>query len=72
MPDWSKPVYSSSASEIGYREEGQELIVTWAKGGRQSIYSPVPEDIALQAANAPSAGSFLRTEIQPNFSHRYG
>lgn len=70
MPDWSKPVYSSNVAEIGYREKDAEMVVTWNKG-RTSVYSPVPEEIALQCANAPSVGSFLNTEIKPYFGHRY-
>ena len=71
MPDWSKSVYSSNASEIAYREEGNEMIVTWNKGSRKSVYSGVPEELALQVANAPSVGSILNTEIKPYFPHRY-
>jgi len=71
MPDWSKPVFSTNASEIAYEEEGGRLIVTWAKGGRRSVYTGVPEDLAIQCANAASVGSFLNTEIKPNFPHEY-
>lgn len=70
MPDWNKPVFSSNASEIGYEEEGNKLIVVWTKG-RRSAYSGVPEELALQCANAPSVGSFLNTEIKPYFAHEY-
>ena len=71
MPDWSKPVISKSASEIAYREEAQEMVVTWARGSRRSVYWPVPEDVALQVAMALSVGSVLHTDIQPNYNHRY-
>lgn len=71
MPDWSKPVFSSNATEIGYEEEGSRLIVTWSKGGRRSAYSGVPEELALQVADAPSVGSILNTEIKPYFAHEY-
>lgn len=70
MPDWSKPVFSSVVSEIEYREEGNQLLVKWIKG-RTSIYSPVPEEIALQAANAPSVNGYLNMEVKPFYSHRY-
>jgi hypothetical protein len=70
MPDWTKPVFSSNVNEIGYREEGSEMTVAWSKG-RVSVYSGVPEELALQVASAPSVGSILNTEIKPYYSHRY-
>lgn len=71
MAPWSKSVYSSNVSEVGYDPETKELAVTWTKGKR-SIYSGVPEELAEQLVNAPSVGSMMRTEIIPYFSHRYG
>jgi hypothetical protein len=71
VPDWSKDVFSTNASNIAYEEEGGRLIVTWNKGSRRSVYSGVPEDLALQVANAPSVGSILNTEIKPYFQHQY-
>jgi hypothetical protein len=68
---WSKDVYSSNVSSIGYDPDTQELSVTWSKGKR-SIYSGVPEELAEQLANAPSVGSMLATEIKPYYEHRYG
>jgi hypothetical protein len=70
MAGWSKPVYSSNVSEVGYDPETGELIITWTKGKR-SIYSGVPEELAEQLANAPSVGSMLNAEIKPYYSHRY-
>jgi hypothetical protein len=57
-------------SEIGYREDAKEMTVVWIKG-RRSVYSGVPEELALQVANAPSVGSMLNTDIKPYYSHRY-
>lgn len=71
MPDWSKQVYSSNVVEIGYQEEGARMIVTWSKGSRRSVYSGVPEELAVQVANAPSVGSILNSEIKPYFQHSY-
>jgi len=71
MPDWSKEVFSTNAASIAYEEEGGRMIVTWTKGSRRSVYSGVPEELALQCANAPSVGSFLNSEIKPNFPHAY-
>lgn len=70
MP-WTKSVYSSNVSTVGYDEETQELIINWTRGKR-SIYSGVPEELAVQLSNAPSVGQMLNSEIKPNFNHRYG
>lgn len=70
MPDWEKPVFSSNVSQIAWREQGSELVVSWLKG-KTSVYSGVPEELALQVANAPSVGSILNTDIKPYYSHRY-
>ena len=43
----------------------------WAKSGRLSVYSGVPEELALQVANAPSVGSILNSDIKSYYSHRY-
>lgn len=67
---WSKSVYSSNVSEIGYDETTQELTVRW-KNGRVSAYKGVSEEKALEVANAASVGGILNDEIKPNFSHRY-
>ena len=70
MADWSKEVFSTNVASIAYEEEGGRMFVTWLKG-RRSVYSGVPEELALQAASAPSVGSFLNSEIKPNFAHHY-
>lgn len=67
---WSRHVYSSNVSTIGYDPETKELSVTWTKG-KQSIYSGVPEELAEQLVNAPSVGSMLNAEIKPYYAHRY-
>lgn len=67
---WSKEVYSSNVSTVGYDPDTLELIITWTKGKR-SIYSGVPEELAEQLVNAPSVGSMMRTEIVPYYPHRY-
>jgi hypothetical protein len=69
MP-WSKDVYSSNVSTVGYNEETQELFITWTRGKR-SIYSGVPAQLADDVANAPSVGSILNQEIKPYYAHRY-
>ena len=67
---WSKSVFSSNVREVGYDEESGDLLITW-NSGKRSAYSGVPEDLAEQCAKAASVGSFLNSEIKPNFSHRY-
>ena len=67
---WSKSVYSSNVSEVGYDPETKELIITWSKGKR-SVYSEVPEELAEQLVNAPSVGSMLNEEVKPYYAHRY-
>ena len=71
MPDWQQQVFSSNVTEIGYRDEAKEMTVRWAKSGRLSVYSGVPEELALQVANAPSVGSILNSDIKPYYGHRY-
>ena len=68
---WSKPVYSKMVQEVGYDEETKELYVTWIRGKR-SIYSGVPEQLALDLTNAPSVGNMINSEVKPYYSHRYG
>lgn len=67
---WFKSVFSSNVSEIGYDPDTQELLVRW-NSGKVSAYKGATEDEAQQAANAPSVGQFLNSEIKPNYSHRY-
>ncbi len=67
---WSRSVFSSMVQEIAYDDNAQEMIVTW-KSGRTSVYSGVPEDVALGVANAPSVGQAMNSEIKPNYGHRY-
>ena len=70
MTQWSKNVYSSNVSEVGYDPETKELFITWTRGKR-SVYSGVPEELAEQLVNAPSVGSMINTEIKGYYSHRY-
>jgi len=71
MPDWNKDVISSMIANVAYEEEGAKLIVTWAKGGRRSVYEGVPEELAEQLSTSPSAGSMMHTEIIPYYRHYY-
>lgn len=68
---WEKAVYSSNVSTVGYDAETKELYITWTRGKR-SIYSGVPEELAVDLSNAPSVGGMLNAEVKPYFGHRYG
>ena len=67
---WTKSVYSSNVQEVGYDPDTKELYITWTRG-KQSIYSGVPEDLAVDLSNAPSVGSMLNSEVKPFYAHRY-
>ncbi len=68
---WSQSVYSSNVSEIGYDSDSGELLVTWSKSGKTSAYQGVPEDKALEGANAASVGQWINAEIKPYYAHSY-
>ena len=70
MP-WTKSVFSSRVTEIGYDEQTKELSVTWSKGGKTSIYEGVPEEVALDLSTSVFVGTMIGTEIIPNYKHRY-
>lgn len=67
---WNQSVFSSNVESIGFDSNTEELLVTW-KSGKVSAYASVPEEVALQCANAPSVGSFLNAQIKNQYSHRY-
>jgi hypothetical protein len=72
MATWTKDVFSSNVSSVGYDTDTSELIITWHKGrNRVSIYSGVDEATAEALSKAPSVGQMLNMEIKPNYSHRY-
>lgn len=66
---WEKSVYSSNVQSVGWDDNG-DLLVTWS-AGKRSAYANVPEELAVQASNAASVGTFLNAEVKPYFSHRY-
>ena len=68
---WSKSVYSSNVSEVGYDSDTSELLITWSKSGKVSAYEGVPEDVAEACSRAPSVGQYVNSEIKPFYSHRY-
>lgn len=66
---WTKNVFSTMVTSVAYDEEKAELSVTWAKGGKTSVYAGVPEGVALDLSNAPSVGQMVITEIKPYYQH---
>ena len=68
---WSKSVYSSMVTEVGWDSDTEEILVTWARSGKRSAYKGATEDVAVSLANAPSVGEMIHSEIRPNYSHRY-
>jgi len=68
---WARSVFSSMVSEVGYDSDTSELLITWAKSGKVSVYLDVPEDVADQCARAPSVGNFVNSVIKPFYQHRY-
>ena len=66
-----KAVHSDSVLKIGYDVDTSELFVTWRRGGRTSIYSDVPPEVANQAATAWSVGKFLDENVKRTYNHRY-
>ena len=67
---WAKDVYSSNVQSVAYDEDANAMVVTWLKGKR-SAYIGVPEDLAWEAANAPSVGTFLNSRIKGQYEMRY-
>jgi hypothetical protein len=66
---WTKNVFSSNASSVGWNDETQEIEITW-NSGKTSAYAGGTEELAEQCANAPSVGQFINSEIK-SLSHRY-
>jgi hypothetical protein len=66
-----RDVHSKSVFKIGYDIDTEELWVQWRRGGRTSIYSDVPPDVANQAATAWSVGKFLDENVKKTYPHRY-
>jgi hypothetical protein len=63
-------VYSSHVNKVGYDPDSKELLVEWDTG-KVSAYSGVPPDVADEAINAWSVGTFLNAEIKKHYPHRY-
>lgn len=66
---WTKNVFSSMVSEVGWNDETKELLITWATG-KKGAYADVPEEVAVRLSNAASVGEMINAEIKPNFKYR--
>ncbi len=62
-------VYSNRVASIGY-EDGK-LAVQWAKGGKTSVYSGVPEQLANEVMNAASVGQALKLSVEGVYPMTY-
>ena len=67
---WNQSVFSSNIESVGYDDNTNEMTVAW-KFGKVSAYAGVPEELALQIANAPSVGSAINSMIKNQYGHRY-
>ena len=67
---WTRSVLSSNVEEIYYDSDTQEMAVTW-HSGKVSVYSGVPEDVALDVSNAPSVGQAMNEKVKGQYDHRY-
>lgn len=66
---WTKNVFSSMVSEVGWEEESSSLLITWSTG-KKGAYADVPEEVAVRLSNAASVGTMINEEIKPNFKYR--
>jgi hypothetical protein len=63
-------VYSSHVNKVGYDPQSKTLLVQWDTG-KTSAYEGVPPDVADEAINAWSVGSFLNSAVKGRFRHSY-
>ena len=62
---WTKPVFSSLLSEVGWDDDNQELTVTFAKNGKTAAYKGFDEGTAEVLSKAPSVGGMFLSDIKP-------
>lgn len=65
MATWSKPVFSDMIAEVGWDEDTQEVLVTFARKGKTAAYKGFDEGTAEQLSRAGSVGTMFLTEIKP-------
>ena len=71
MPQVMQAVTSSHVARMGHDMQTGEFHVQWTDGGKTSIYSGVPADVAHEVMTSWSVGSALRTRIKGTYAHRY-
>jgi hypothetical protein len=70
VSDWTRNIYSSHVRTMSYRNEQQELAVTWDTG-KTSVYSGVPAQLADEVSLSSSVGKALIANVKTKFPHRY-
>lgn len=70
MPPPMREVFSSNVARIGHDMATGELFVQWA-GGKTSVYSDVPPELAEDIAQSWSVGQALNQRVKPHYKHRY-
>lgn len=68
---WSRPVFSSNISEVGYDTDSGEMSVTFVKSGKTAVYRSVPESLADELSRAPSVGSMFNSDVKPFYTDFY-
>lgn len=67
---WTRDVYSTMVSQVGWDDETGELLVTF-KNGRTAAYSGVDEGKAIELSKAASVGDMMNSEIKGKYPFRY-
>jgi short-subunit dehydrogenase involved in D-alanine esterification of teichoic acids len=70
MPTVMQPVYSSQVVAVGYDPDTHSMRVEW-KSGKVSVYEGVPAAVVEQVRNSASVGKTIRSDIIPNYKHKY-
>lgn len=67
---WTE-VLSSRVSKVGYSPSTQHLYVQWAKGGKTSMYSDVPPDVADDFTKSWSVGEAVNSMLAGRYEMVY-
>lgn len=67
---WTEPL-STRVSKIGYSPSSQHLYVVWSKGGKTSMYSDVPSDVADDFAKSWSVGEAVNSMLTGKYPMEY-
>ena len=69
MGRWQQSVYSEMVESVGYDSDTGEMTVAFIKGG-EYVYEGVPEEVALDLANAASVGGMMNSDIKGRYPFR--